>query len=143
MSLLRSNLSADPPTATKPFRAVREGAAGDTEYPRPFLAVRLVRARPLATVDGDKLFEVTLRMRVVADVTGSDVHDALLDRCAAVEDYFDSIVDTGVVDGADGFDDRAWTFDYATGAQTGRVATADCEQTFALKVQRGFNRVPA
>jgi hypothetical protein len=137
---LRTGLSADPPTASKPFWAVRAGDATTGEYPRPFLAVKLMRARPIAAVDGDRAFAVSMLLRIVTDVTGADVHDALLDKCGAVEDYFDSIVDTGVIDGADGFDARDWKFEYPTGTATGRVATAEAVETFVVKVARGENR---
>ena len=51
-------------------------------------------------------------MKLVTDVIGSATHAALLDLIAVVEDYMDGIVDTGVIGGASGFDDREWTFDY-------------------------------
>jgi len=142
---LRTNLAAIPPTATKPFRRVEvgdSGAAGE-EYPRPFLTVRLVRARPIGIVDDDKVMEVTTALRMVTDVSASDPHGAMLDKIGALDDYLDSIRDGGVIAGAEGFDDRVWTFDYPRATSGSRIAAAEATQTFVVKVQRTFNRVPA
>ncbi len=143
MSKLRSNLQADPPTAAKPFRRIEEGRGRANEYVRPFMTVRLVKTEPVATVDGDKVVQVTLAMTVVTDVVTSDPHDAILDARGAVEDYFDSLLTAGtdIREGADGFDDRTWAVTYPVGAAGAQLAEADCEQTFMVKVERGFNRV--
>ncbi len=140
---LQTNLVADPPTATKPFRRVRVGPTGDEEYPRPFLTVQLARIRPIATVDGDKLIEAAVTLHLVTDVTQSDPHDALLDKVGAVDDYLDSIRDTGVIEGAEGFDDREWTFDFPRTTAGARLASAKASQTFVVKVEREQNREPA
>ncbi len=140
---LRSNLSANPPTVTKPFWKVAVGAGGVEEYPRPFLTVHMLRARVVGTSDDDKAFEVTVRMRMVTDVSASDPHGAVLDRIGAVEDYLDSIRDSGVISGAEGPDDRTWSFDYPRTTSGARTATAEAEQTFVVKVQRTYNRIPA
>ena len=113
-SKLRANLVADPPTGSKPFRRVEVGGIGVEEYPRPFLTVQLTRARPVSVTDNDKLMEATMRLHLVTDAAGADPHDALLDKVGAVDDYLDSIIDSGVIEGAEGFDDRIWTFDYPT-----------------------------
>jgi len=140
---LRTNLAAVPPTATKPLRRVEVGDAGTQEYPRPFLTVRLIRARPIGIVDDDKVMEVTTALRMVTDVSASDPHGAMLDKLGALDDYLDSIRAGGVIAGAEGFDDRAWTFDYPRATSGSRVASAEATQTFVVKVQRTFNRVPA
>lgn len=140
---LRTNLVADPPTATKPFRRVEIADTGVEEYPRPFLTLLLTRTRPVGVADNDRLLEVTMTLRVVTDVAASDPHAAMLDTIGAVEDYFDSILDAGVIEGAEGFDDRAWTFEYPRATAGARVASATAIQTFVVKVERGQNREPA
>lgn len=139
---LRTNLAAIPPTAAKPFR-IEVGDAGVQEYPRPFLTVRLVRTRPIGVVDDDKVMEVATTLRMVTDVSASDPHGAMLDKIGALDDYLDSIRNSGVIAGAEGFDDRVWTFDYPRPTSGSRVASAEATQSFIVKVQRTFNRVPA
>ena len=140
---LQENLVADPPTAVKPFRRIEVGAAGEEEYPRPFLTLALTRAAPVSVVDNDKAIKVTMALRLVTDVWAGDPHGAMLDKIGAVDDYLDSLVDSGVLEGAEGFDDRAWTFEYPRTTAGARVAVASGEQTFVVKVERGQNRVPA
>lgn len=143
LSKLITNLAAEPPTGTKPFRRVVIGEAAADEHPRPFLAVRLTRAAPIGAVDDDKLFEVELRLRLVTDVTGGDTHGEMLNKVGAIEDYLDGIRNTGVLDGAEGFDDRAWTFTYPTATSGARLAAAEAAQSCVVKVRRSQNRLPA
>ena len=140
---LRGGLVADPPTATKPFRRVEVGACGAGKYPRPYLTLHLVRARPIGVVDDDKLMEVTTRLGMVTDVLSAEPYDALLDKVGAIDDYLDGIVDSGVIDGAEGFDDRVWTFDEPKATAGARVATAWATQSFVVAVERNWNRAPA
>ena len=140
---LQANLVAEPPTAVKPFRRVEVGPAGVEEYPRPFLTLMLTRARPIAVVDNDKVIEVTMTLRLVMDVSGSDPHAAMLDSIGAIDDYLDSLIDAGVLEGAEGFDDRVWTFEYPAGTVGARAAVASATQAFVVKVEREQNRVPA
>ncbi len=140
---LRTNLAANPPTATKPFRRVEVGDAGPGSYPRPFLTVHLLRTRAIGVVDDDKVMEAAVVLRMVTDVSASDPHGAILDKIGAVEDYLDGIRDSGVIAGAEGFDDRSWTFDYPRTTSGSRVATAEATQTLVVKVQRTYNRMPA
>ena len=140
---LQANLVAEPPTAVKPFRRVEVGQAGVEEYPRPFLTLMLTRARPIAVVDNDKVIEVTMTLRLVMDVSGSDPHAAMLDSIGAIDDYLDSLIDAGVLEGAEGFDDRVWTFEYPAETAGVRAAVASATQTFVVKVEREQNRVPA
>jgi hypothetical protein len=139
----RANLAADPPIPSKPFRRVVIGEPGIADYPRPFLAIELARARVIGACDGDKLLEIAASLRVITDILEADAHTALLDRVAAVDDYLDSLIDTGSIEGAEGFDDRVWTFDEPRAGGGARVATAAAAQTFVVKVARGQNRVPA
>jgi hypothetical protein len=67
----------------------------------------------------------------------------VLDKIGALEDYLDGIVDAGVLEGAEGFDDRIWTFEYPNTTSGARAAAATASQTFVVKVQREHNRVPA
>ena len=143
VSKLRDNLVADPPTSAKPFRRAEVGATGVEEYARPFLSVLIAAARPIGVVNDDKVIEVTVTVRVVVDVTQVDPHDALLDTVGALDDYLDGIIDTGVIEGAEGFDDRAWTFDYPRSSAGARVAVATAKHTFIVKVERQQNRNPA
>jgi hypothetical protein len=143
LSKLRDGLVADPPTPTKPFRRVAVGAGRVENFPHPFLTLSLVRARPIGSVDDDKLMEVTVRFGIVTDVLASDPFDALLDKVGAVDDHLDSILDGGVIDGAEGFDERIWTFDEPQATSGARVATASALQTFVVAVERNWNRVPA
>ena len=133
---LRANLVADPPTSGAPFRRVAVGDFGVVEFPRPYLALQLVRARPVGQVDGDRLVEVSMELKLVVDVTGGDAHAELLEHVAAVEDFFDSLVDTGVIEGAEGFDDRAWVFAEPKSTSGVRVATASATQTWVVRVER-------
>ncbi len=140
---LRANLTADPPTAAKPFRRIEVATGGVEEYPHPFLTLMLARTRPVGVIEDDKLLEVSMALRMVTDVSASDPHEAILDKIGAIEDYFDSILDTGVIEGAEGFDDREWTFDYPHATAGARVASAAAVQTFVVKVERQHNREPA
>jgi hypothetical protein len=139
---LGTNLVADPPTASAPFRKVALGVGDAEDYPRPFLTVRPLRARSVDVVDDDKLIEVTVELRLVADVLGADPLTPLLDRIGAVDDFLDGIRDGGVIEGAEGFDDRVWTFDEPRSTAGARLAAATAAQAFIVKVQRGQNRAP-
>lgn len=140
---LRANLVADPPTATKPFRRVEVGGQGLEEYPRPFLTLQLARTRPIGVTQNDKVVEVAMTLWIVTDVLASDPHTAMLDEISAIDDYLDSVIDTGVIEGAEGFDDRVWTFEYPKSTAGARVATAKATQSFVVKIERGQNRIPA
>jgi hypothetical protein len=144
MSALRSNLTADPPTSSRPFRRIEEGTAKFGEYVRPFMTVSLLETEPAETTEGDKIVRVTLAMRLVTDVVSDDPHDEILDAVGAIEDYFDDLLtgENNVIEGADGFDDRTWTFGYPAGSSGAQAAQATCRQTFVVKVERGYNRVP-
>ena len=141
---LRTNLVADPLTVSKPFRRVDEGPPAASQYPRPFLSVWLTKAEPTALTEGEKLLRVSAKLKLETDVLDDDPHDTILDKTGAVDDYFDSLITgaTGVTNGADGFEDRTWTFDYPAGSTGGRMASAECGLTFIVKVERGFNRLP-
>ena len=140
---LRANLVADPPTTAKPFRKVEAGIGDVDHYPRPFLTVRAVRARAASVIDGDKAIEVTIELRIVADILGVDPLTAVYDQMGAVEDYLDSIRGTGILDGTAGFDERTWALETSNSTSGARVSTATAQQTLIVKVQRGFNRVGA
>ncbi len=140
---LRTNLVADPPTDSKPFREVQPGDGDAESFVRPFLLVRLIAAEPVGMVDDDKVLEVSMKFRIVTDVIASDPHDAILDKVGAVDDYLDSLIDTGVLDGAEGFDHRRWSFEYPLAAAGARLAAAEASQTFIVKVERQQNREPA
>ncbi|MGD2110386.1 MAG: hypothetical protein PVI86_13475 [Phycisphaerae bacterium] len=140
---LRANLVADPPTATKPLRTVEPGVVAVGAFPRPFMAVSLTRLRPVGTVDNDRVVEVLMALKLVADASASDPHAEILDIIGATDDYLDSIIDTGVIEGAEGFDDRVWTFEHPRATAGARVVSASATQTFVAKVERDYNRVPA
>ena len=57
-SKLRDGLVADPPNAAKPFRRVAVGVGGTEDYPRPFLTLHLVRARPIGVMADDKIDDI-------------------------------------------------------------------------------------
>lgn len=141
LNKLRVNVVADPPTATKPFRRVEVGECKGEEFSRPFLSLYLTRVRPVGAVDNDRIMEATMKLAMFTDVTDSDPHPSMLDKIGAVEDYLDGIVDTGVIDGAEGFDDRVWEFEYPLTTSGARLASASATQTFVVKVSRGQNRV--
>jgi len=145
VSQLRDGLTASPPTAGKPFRAVRAGFDGPEAAARPFLAVRLSKATPSAALEGDKVFDCTAVLRLVTDIAAADAHDELLDKAAAVEDFFDGLLaaEASVVEGADGFDDRSWTYSYPSGTVGGGTAAAECTMTCRVRVERGANREPS
>ena len=133
-------LVADPPTASKPFRKVIEGEAGFVEHARPFITIRATRPRSIGVTQDDKVMEVTVVCRLVTDVLESGPNAALFDKVGAVDDYFDSIVEGGLLEGAEGLDNRVWEFGYPKTPSGARVAFADCTQTFVVKVARGSNR---
>jgi len=139
-TLLRDNLVAEPPTLSRPVRRVAVGESEDQEHPRPFLTIKLVRSRPVSTVDNDRVFEIAAEMRLVTDVIAADPHDALLDKVGAVENYLDTRIDSGVIDGAEGFDDREWKFEYSKSSSGARIAAAVATQTFVVKVEREENQ---
>jgi len=134
LSDVQAHLVADPPTGSKPFRRVVVGPGAPQQYPRPFLALHLLRSEPIGVADNDKLVVVTMALRIVTDVVTADPHAAMLDAIGAVDDYFDSIADTGVVPGANGFDDRTWKLDYPKATAGSRVAGADATQSFGVYV---------
>lgn len=140
---LRANLVAAPPTTTKPFHAVHVGAPGSTDHPRPFLAVNLAGARPIATVDGDRIMEVKITTRIVSDVTAADPYGTILDHVGATDDYLDSLIGLGIIDGAEGFDDREWTFDDSKIRSGPRTLSATAKQTLIVKIQRNQNQTSA
>lgn len=139
---LRTGVVASPPTAARPLRGVHVGTAGAEAHPRPFLAVVPGRARPVGASDGDKLIEVGLTFRLFVDAAEADAHGALLDAIGAVEDHLDGTIDTGLIEGADGFDDRTWTLEFPAGGAGVRVAGATAAHSFVVRVKRGQNRVP-
>jgi len=143
VSQLAANLVANPPTASAPFRKVAAGAGGAESHPRPFLAVRLIRTRTVDVMDDDRLMEVTVELRALSDVLGADPLTPLLDKVGAVDDYLDGVRDGGVIEGAEGFDDRVWDFEEPRSTAGARLATATATQAFIVKVKRGQNRVPA
>ncbi len=140
---LRANLVASPPTTTNPFLAVHVGAPGATDHPRPFLSIDLTGAKRIATVGGDRIMEVEIAARIVTDVTSADPFGMILDHVGATDDYLDSLIGTGILDGAEGFDDRAWTFDDATIRSGPRTLSAMANQTLIVKIQRNQNQTPA
>ncbi len=137
---LRAGLIADPPTPAAPFRRIAIGTAESDRLPRPLMTTRVARTRSVDVVDDDRLVEVTLELRITIDVDGDDAMSPLLDRIGAVDDYLDSLRDTGVMDGADGFDDRAWTVDEPKAASGTRVATATGTIGMVVRVKREENR---
>lgn len=140
---LRANLVADPPTAAKPFRRIAVGDFGVGEFPRPFLSLELVRARAIGVADGDKLMEISITLQIVCDILAADAHGELLDRTSAVDDCFDNLFGSGLLEGADGFDDRVWTFAHPTTSSGARLSTATAAQTCIIRVERSQNRIPA
>jgi hypothetical protein len=139
---LRNALVSDPLTASQPFRSVVIGDARGDEHPRPFLALTLIRVRPIGAIDGDKMLEASMTLRMFTDVLDTDSHPALLDKIGAIEDHLDNIIDEGVIEGAAGFDDRVWSFDYPITSSGARLASASANQTFVVKVEREHNREP-
>lgn len=87
--------------------------------------------------------EVMIAMRVVADTTGQDSIGTILDHIGATEDHLDSLVGVGLIDGAEGFDDRAWSFEDTKVRSGPRIVAATAKQTFVVKIQRNQNRTPA
>ena len=140
---LRVNLVANPPTVTKPFRAVAVGNVGQEEFPRPYMGLYVIRSRPVEATSDDRVFEVTLMTRIVTDATSTDALGVALDQIGAVEDYLDGLRDVGIRIGAEGMESRDWEFQYPKATSGARVITAEAEQTLIVKVQRAFNRVAA
>lgn len=142
LSQLRSGLLANPPTAAQPFRRIEAGLIDAEVGPRPVMGVTLLRARPSGSLDNDKVWEATTQLVVVVDLAAADAHGLMLDVVAGVEDYLDALIDVGIVEGADGFDDRAWSFEYPATRAGARVGVAKATQTFVVRVERTHNRTP-
>lgn len=140
---LRANLVADPPTPQKPFRKVESGMGGIEHLPRPFLAVHAVRVRTISAIDDDKVVEIIIEMRIAADILGVDPLTAVYDQIGAVEDYLDSIRETGIIEGTAGYEDRTWALETSNSGSGARISTATAQQTLIVHVQRGFNRAPS
>jgi len=142
---LRDELTAEPPTPERPFRRIEEGTTGPDACVRPFLTVRIMVAQPVSATEGDRVIRVTLELRITTDVLSGDPHDAVLDEVGAVDDFFDALLldEDEIVEGADGFDDRCWTFSYPAGSTAAQSAEATCRQSFAVRIERGANREPA
>lgn len=137
---IQDDLVSDPPTTAKPFRRVAPHAAGGSAYPRPFIAAYLLRARPVAATDDDRIFEATIQLRIIADAAGADAHGAILNLVESVEDEFDALRDGGVIEGCDGFDVRAWEIKVGEPGVGARMVSADAAMTCMVRVARGENR---
>lgn len=137
----RGNLVAEPPTAAKPFRRVEAGLGQAEDYPRPFLALRVTSIVPIGVTDDDKIMEATATMQAVIDATNADAQAGMLDAVGAIDDYLDSIHDTGVIEGSEGFDRREWRLQYSKTTAGSRVVSAEAAFQFVVKVKRGSNRV--
>lgn len=131
-----AHLVADPPLSSRPLRSVIGGKPGDTAFPRPFVSVYLLQAEIAGAADDDKMISVTMGMRLCADADGADPHDSLLEIIGRIDNYFDSLRDDGLLNGAAGFDDRSWKFDYPRITAGARVVAAIATQTFAVRVRR-------
>ena len=142
-ALLRENLVGDPPTGEKPLRRVAIGPAEPADHPRPFLTVEPLRVRTIGASDGDRIFLLALRLKIVTDVTAADAHGALLAAVGAVEDVFDALVGSELIDGADGLDQPFWSFELSATTAGARTAAASAEHAITVRVQRGQNRLPA
>lgn len=139
-SRFESKLVADPPTSSKPFRKVIEGDADSAAFARPFVTIRASKAQPVGVTEDDKLIEVTIKSRIVTDVMDGTPNDAMFDQAAAVDDYFDSIIEDGLLEGVDGLDHRTWVFGYPEVKAGARVASAECTQSFVVRVAREANQ---
>lgn len=143
VSRMESELIGEPPAPDAPLRRVLVGEASPGVVPRPFVAVVARGAEPIGTIDGDKLVALSVELAVVVDVVGDTANSTLFDAVGAIDDFFDGMLDDGLVDGVDGFDDRAWTLSYPKAKAGGRVATARAVQRAIVRVGRLNNRVPA
>lgn len=136
---LAAALEQDPPTAQKPFRRIVDGEPGAIEFPRPFLALRAVRAAPVTVSDDDKAMEVTVGLRILTDVTDASPLATLFSKAAAVDDFLDGLREDGLVEGVEGFDRQTWSFIYPKQTAAARIAQADGTLTFVVKVARDQN----
>ncbi|MFQ5463590.1 MAG: hypothetical protein ACE5E5_13320 [Phycisphaerae bacterium] len=143
MARLRAVLVADPPTPAAPFYGAIAGTPAPTSHPRPFLAVTVVAAEPIGGISGDKLIRVALGLHIVTDVGQTDPHAEIVDKIGAVDDFFDNTIQTGLIEGAQGFDDRNWQIDMAVATSGSRTAGAAARQSMIVKVARNQNRIPA
>jgi hypothetical protein len=143
LATLRENLVADPPTQAAPFRTILDAAALAETSPRPYLATTLEQAEVVSAVSGDKIFSVTVRLRVAVDAVGEDAASALLSRVAAVEDHLDSLQEAGLLPGAEGADIRDWSFAYPKTTAGARLLVAEAIQTFIVVVARQQNGATA
>jgi len=82
-------------------------------------------------------------MRIVTDVGQTDPHAEIIDKIGAVDDFFDNTIETGLIDGAQGFDDRNWQIDIPVVTSGSRTAGAAARQSMIVKVERNQNRIPA
>ncbi len=140
---LRQSLVAAPPVGASPFRSVEVGPLGVESVVRPFMTIEPASIGPVSHIDQDKVMEVAVSLRAVVDVSSTDPHITVLDAIGAVDDFFDAAGGALVIEGAAGFEKRAWSIDYPRESAGSRVAVATAAMTFTVKVERSFNRNPA
>lgn len=143
LTLMRTNLVADPLTAVKPLRRIETGDVANDSYARPFMTVSVDRLRMVGVVDDDRLIEASLTMRIVSETTQRDAADAIFDVVGAVDDYLDSLRDVSIIDGVKGFDDRVWAIDYPRQSSGARVVMATSKSIMVVNVERLQNQLPA
>lgn len=136
---LSDRLVADPPTPSSPLRRIIAGAASVEGAVRPVMAVRLSRVRTLSAADDDRLMEASIALLLATDAGEADAHERVLALTGAVEDALDALRETGVIEGADGLDDRSWDVRFAAGAAGSRVATAEAAVGLVVRVAREDN----
>lgn len=137
---LRKRLVGDPPTSSHPLRRIIAGAAGVEGAVRPVMAVRLARVHTLSAADDDRLIEASIVLLVATDVGEADAHERVLALTGVVEDALDGLREGGLIEGADGLDDRSWEVHFAAGVAGARVATVEARIRLVVRVAREGNR---
>lgn len=119
------------------LRAVAPGEGGAGEYSVPFLTVRVAKIKIAGNVDGDKEWKVSLKFRIVTQVTTRvDAQVEILHRIAQVEDKIDSFERP---DGVSGLEEGEWSPSPATGADAGSISIAEAIKSYTVVVTRGDN----
>ena len=138
-SRYRTKLVADPPTATKPFWTVIEGIATGIEATRPFLAIHATEVRPTDRMDGDQHFRLTFVTQLFTDIDDASQIADLHNKMSEVDDFWDDERATGLLNGAEGFDERRWQIIHPKETQPTRLGRAELTNTCIVNVKRGTN----
>jgi len=116
---------------------VIEGDPDVFAWPKPFLAVTITGQIVASRSDNDKVWEQTIKLRIVATSPGmGQAIGEIAAKIAQVEDKIEAYSKPG---GVSGFENARWGVGLETGPEIGFLVTAASIRTFSVKVGRGAN----